>query len=358
MNFKNGTPAPELLPVDAVRAATDAVLRSPSALQYGRAVGDPAFRTDLAAFVGSGVHPDALVVCHGATGGLDMALSLIADKGDTVAVENPTYFLALPVFRQHGLGVLGVDIKGMQRQLEQLRREASALPKALYVVPTHSNPRGATMPLETRLRLLGLAKEFGFVIVADEVYHHLTFDAASPPIPPFACLDPDGNHVVSIMSFSKLVGPALRLGCVFTGNPDSDLCRRFKAYGPLRSGGGLSTLSARIVHEMLVNGTLQRHVEFVRASLKVRAGALCGALLEAGVTVTRPAGGYFVWVDVADNKAKTRCAAAGIDVLWGDECIDADTHRPARGCRLSFSFLPIKDLVKGAAVLAKVLIES
>lgn len=99
-------------------------------MQYGYISGYPKFRHSLARFLETGygkrerwrgfphfhptarvihiaaVDPELLFATNGISGGLGLLCSLLAGRGDTVIVENPSYFLALSIFRSVRLNLV------------------------------------------------------------------------------------------------------------------------------------------------------------------------------------------------------------------------------------------------------------
>ena len=201
-----GQPSPSLLPLGLVAAAAAHRFGAPGAdpllLQYGSERGYASFRAALAAFLASeaaggananarAASADDLMVTAGVSHGVDLCCRRLAAPGDCVLVERPTYFLLRPILEQNRLHVIdvptdgaGVDVGALERLLEARARggegggsgegnssggssgsSGGAMPRLLYTVPVHSNPRGATLPLERRKRLIALAHRFGFDII-------------------------------------------------------------------------------------------------------------------------------------------------------------------------------------------------
>lgn len=113
---------------------------------------------------------------------------------------------------------------------------------------------------------------------------------------------PYDSRVVSLGSFSKIMCPGLRLGWIEACAP---LLQRVRQDGVLGSGGSIAPLASGIAHSCLELGLLQQHLHgTVRPALQRNCAALCEALqqeLPAGCRFTRPAGGYFVWVQLPDQ---------------------------------------------------------
>ena len=307
-----GHPSPRLHPTDSLAAAAQSVLGTQSAvpLQYGAVQGFGPLLESLAAYLstqesyGGPVAPDSLFLTAGASAAIDLATTLYATAGDTVIVEEPTYYLIGQIFIDHGLNVVGVPTDGdgldTDALADLLESGESPRPKLLYTIPTYQNPNGSVLPLQRRRHLIELARRHGFTIIADEVYQLLHYGA--PPPPPMAMLDdsPEGC-VISLGSFSKVLSPGLRLGWVHAA---PGIVRRFVESGVAASGGGLSHFAATLAHATLEKGLLQQNIETLRRVYGQRHDDVAGLLrTEFGETVdfTPPGGGYFYWLTFTDG---------------------------------------------------------
>ena len=302
-----GHPSPRLHPTDALAAAAQSVLGTQSAvpLQYGAVQGFGPLLESLAAYLstqesyGGPVAPDSLFLTAGASAAIDLATTLYATAGDTVIVEEPTYYLIGQIFIDHGLNVVGVptDSDGLDTNAlaELLASAESPQPKLLYTIPTYQNPNGSVLPIRRRRHLIELAQRHDFTVIADEVYQLLHY--GPPPPPPMAMLDDSpGGCVISLGSFSKVLSPGLRLGWVHAA---PEIVRRFVESGVAASGGGLSHFAATLAHATLEMGLLQENIETLRRVYGRRhddVGDLLRAEFGETVEFTPPGGGYFYWL--------------------------------------------------------------
>src|SRR5690606_13043524 len=154
-------------------------------LQYGTEQGDGYFRMALANFLsqkyGFNVDIETLFVTSGISSALDLICTLFTKPGDTIFVEEPSYFLALKIFADHELKVASIptDDHGLVvDDLIQAVRESN--PKFVYVIPTFQNPGGRTLSQGRREQLVSLAQEHDFIILADEVYQFLDYTQTPP----------------------------------------------------------------------------------------------------------------------------------------------------------------------------------
>ena len=307
-----GHPSSRLHPTDALAAAAQSVLGTQSAvpLQYGAVQGFGPLLESLAAYLsqqeayGGQVAPESLFLTAGASAAIDLSTTLHSTAGDTVIVEEPTYYLIEQIFVDHGLNVVGVptDADGLDTGAlaDLLGSGDPPRVKLLYTIPTYQNPNGSVLPLHRRRHLVELARQYGFTIIADEVYQLLHY--GPPPPPPMAMLDdsPDGC-VISLGSFSKVLSPGLRLGWV---HATPAIIRRFVDSGVAASGGGLNHLAANIAHATLERGILQENVATLRRVYGERHDAVAD-LLRGGfgdaIEFEPPGGGYFYWLTLRDG---------------------------------------------------------
>jgi len=206
INFGIGQPSADLLPVDLVRQASQSFFDTaqPLELNYGVTQGDERFLDSLAAFLTEGyssnASPDELFVTAGSSQGLDLASLVFSKPGDTVFVEEPSYFLAFQIFRDHGLNIVGIPVDDDGLCIDALRRELkSHSPAFLYTISSYHNPGGQCTSEARRRQIVELAVEHDFLIIADEVYELLP-DYDVPP-PAYGTMTV-GRKAASLGSFS------------------------------------------------------------------------------------------------------------------------------------------------------------
>lgn len=321
-------------------------------LQYGLERGELDVRRAIADFVGrqasSTVDPDRLFVTAGATSALQLACDNWSRPGDVVVVEDPTYHLALAMFRDRGLKVVslpgggadGISLDALERLLESPPGNVAFL----YLVPFFANPAGSSLQPDTRSRLLERTRAHGVTVLSDEVYRFLGFDGGVAP----SLAGPEAPHVLALNSFSKLLAPGLRLGWL---EADEERLARLEQSGYLRSGGGLNPFVASCVRPMLDAGALDAHVASLRAVYADRAEALAEALRAALPTARfrRAEGGYFLWLELPgiDTAALRQTARRhGVDFVPGARFRAGGAA--SQWLRVGFSYYPSERLRLGA----------
>jgi len=347
-----GNPDINLLPESSLQRATERAFAKgmQASLQYGTEQGNGYFRASLAEFLttsfGEEVNATSLFISTGSSSALDLLSTLYTRAGDTVFVEEPTYFLALRIFTDHGLHVVSIPIDNEGLSLDVLEEKLKEhQPKLLYTIPTFQNPSGHTLSLERRKKLIELAERHDFLIVADEVYHLLPYTQA-PPMP-FALFAKDSEKIASINSFSKILAPGLRLGWMQT---HKKIMQRLTTCGLIDSGGGQNPFASAIVHEMLEAGDLARNITDLQKIYKQRLNVMDSALKEMlpKAEYTLPEGGFFFWVRIPDkNSTELRSRAKDFGVDFRQGALFSANEGMQEYIRLCFAFYDEDDIREG-----------
>jgi DNA-binding transcriptional MocR family regulator len=351
-------PDPSLYPAEPFRRALNRALSrgGPELLLYGSPQGDAALREALAQRLRDAALPvsaDELVLCHGASQGIALALRLFCAAGDVVAVEEPTYNNLLGAALAVGLRTAPVPMREGGVDLARLE-QALARPevKAFYTIPTFHNPMGTTTALGHRHALLEVARRAGVPVIEDGYEMDLRF--AGVPVAPLAGLDTSGV-VVHLFSFSKSLFPGARVGAV------SARGRLREALLALKHASDLSDalpIQAALA-EFVTSGEYDRHLARLRRVLRGRRDALLDALaahMPEGARWTHPEGGYQVWLElpgVLDTRDLLADAVAA-GVLFAPGSQFYCDGRPSNGLRLAFAMAGEEALRLGVERLALV----
>ncbi len=361
-----GQPNAAILPVDYVRrAAAMQFVDSPEFLQYGAEWGDGHHRVALSEFLteayGTAVAADQLFSTNGNSQALEMLSTLLTEPGDVVIVEEPTYFLAFQVFRDHGLEIRGVPIDCDGLVVEALIDEVAAVRAAgrrvafAYTIPAFQNPTGVTMSAQRRNDLVAAATANDVLIVADEVYHLLHY-APGPMPPPMSAYIDDGP-ILSIGTFSKILAPGMRLGWI---HGSLERLTVLADCGLILSGGGLNPVTSSLATAMMRTGWQNEYLDWLRATFARRSATMITALGEhmpEWVEYDVPTGGYFVWLALptgADGASLRALAKqSGVDVRHGAQF--SPTGALGNHLRLSYAFYDDSDIAEGVARLGRAL---
>ena len=364
INFGIGQPGFDILPTDIMRQAAEHRLTQPDAagyLNYGYEQGDGFLRELLAEFLtaeyGMAVSAETLLITSGASHAIDIVCNYFTQPGDVIFVEEPTFFLILNLFRDYGLEVVpipvnenGIDMDVLEEKLGEYR------PKFLYTIPTFQNPTGVSVSAKNREKIVALSQQHDFLIVADEVYQLLGYSAEPPPS--FAT-HLDSDQVFSIGSFSKILGPGLRMGWIQTS---AKIMPQLLNKGLLASGGGNNHFTSGIVRSVLENGWQVDYLNRLRKLYTQRVAYLDQELrkhLPSSVTFQKPDGGYFFWLKLPENidGEKLLKVAANHQVGFQPGVRFSSRNTQSNQIRLSFAFYNEAELQQGATRLAAAIAE-
>ncbi len=321
ISFAGGLPAPELFPIDDLRAAFDAALREGggSAVQYGPTEGYAPLRSYLAARLarrGIVAQPDDILITTGSQQGLDLLGKVLLSPRATVLVEEPSYVGALQAFAAYGPRVVsalmddeGLRVDRVAVALAITGHDATAnvaRTTLLYTIPTFQNPSGATISRRRREALLDLCAARRLPLVEDDPYGELRYEGAD--LPPLRAL-PGSEETVYLGTFSKILAPGLRLGWVVAPRPLMTRLIRAKQGVDLHT----DTLTQRAVLHYCLHADLDGHIARLRRVYRQRRDAMLAALARyfpPEARWTRPEGGLFLWVTLPEG-VDTRALLAG-----------------------------------------------
>jgi 2-aminoadipate transaminase len=317
-DFGGGFPDPASFPYEGIVEATSAMIKAEGAqaLTYGEVQGYRGLRElvchKYGLFEGLKVTPDNLIISNGSGHALSLAFSAFVDVGDAILAEAPTFSGTLNTIRRHGARVLdvpvdaeGLDTRVARRQLEALRREGTRC-KLIYTIDNFQNPSGPTMSLKRRRELVDLAQEFDTFILEDDAYGELRFEGDH--LPSLYALD-TGGRVIRAGTVSKILGAGFRLGW---------LCapvQMIPAFQAFLFGGGVNPFASRVATYFL-RDHLQPHVAvLIDVYRKKRDAMLRGlheVLADSGASISKPEGGFFLWIRLPAGTDQKRLAALAV----------------------------------------------
>jgi 2-aminoadipate transaminase len=364
ISFAPGQPSPETFPVEAFQSILSEVLArdGASAFQYiltrGLAPLLDAVRTYAAAKGISATGPEVLVT-EGSQQGLDLVSRVLLDPGDVVLVERPSYIGATSAFRAAQARMVSVGLREDGLDLDDLRARhraetaAGRRVKFLYVIPSFQNPSGISHSLESRKALLAAARELDLLIVEDDPYGDLYFEAE--PLPPLRALDDEGA-VLYLSSFSKILAPGLRTAFVIG---PSELLSKVEI---AKQSGNLcgSSLDQRIILACLQRGLVEEQKARIRPYYRGKRDAMLEALrqeMPEGVSWTHPQGGLFLWLTLPKGMDAEALLPAAVEagvayVIGAPFFVDGGGENTMR---LTFAKEDVPKIREGIARLARVI---
>src|SRR5688500_131059 len=387
INLAAGLVDAQTLPVEATRESAAAVLgddaRARAALQYGTTLGLTELRRvalehieklegKSAADMGFTSHD--IILTTGSQQSLYLLAEVLIDPGDIIIAANPSYFVYTGTLSSFGANVMtvpmdenGMDVEAVDALLARLEREGRlSRVKMVYCTSFFDNPTGLTLSLDRRPRLLEIVKKYStshrIMILEDAAYRELRYDG--PALPSIKSFDAENAYTAIANTFSKPFAPGVKTG--YTVMPHELMHEVLQQKG--NHDFGSANLCQHIVLDAIRRGTYAKRVGTRRAAYQKKRDAVLEALdrhmpKNAGITWTRPNGGFYVWLTLPESIDTSRdgwffneCVSRGVLYVPGEYCFQPDENGfvPKHNLRLSYGQIPPDQIEPGIEILASV----
>jgi DNA-binding transcriptional MocR family regulator len=307
ISFGAACPSPDLLPTTRLNAIMRRISReNPThSERYESPPGILHLRQEIAKrsiHFGCNFLPEDLTITCGAMEGLNLCLRAVAQPGDVIATETPTYFNILQAIQSLGLKVIeipthphtGMDLDCLEDAIKRHRV------RACVAITNCHNPLGYVLSDERKKALADLLARHDVSLIEDDVYGDLAFATPRPRIT--KSFDRD-DRVMVCGSFSKTVSPGLRVGWVH-GARYKNKINQLKLITSLAT----SSLAQITVATFLESGGYDRQLRRMRAMFEQQVQLMSHCVSKyfpAGTRVSRPTGGYVLWIELPEPSTDT-----------------------------------------------------
>jgi GntR family transcriptional regulator/MocR family aminotransferase len=360
-DFWVGRPDTRTFPLKAWSQHIKARLKSagPRLTSYSDPAGLLELRQAIAKHLGPArgviADPEQIIIVGGCQDGFNLAGRLLVKPGSTAVVESPCYQGAAYVLESMGARLHPVPVDRDGLDVTRLPKVDGAL---AYVTPSHQYPIGVTMSLQRRIELLAWATQHHAYIIEDD--YDSDFRFVGSPLTALKGLDRN-ERVIYLGTFSKCMGPGLRLGYVVAPRRLVDSFRRMK----MLMNNGQSWLEQAAMADFMSSGEFGRHLRRIRQLYRERRDALLNALTKhfgPCEVFGDQAGMHLVWKlpeglpDAAEVEARGLAAGVGvISLATGSALRFGDDDGADRMLMLGFVALTEKEIEDGVARLATAL---
>lgn len=360
ISFAGGNPSAQAFPKEAIEKISSDILKNEpiSVLQYGITEGYSKLIEQASKFFNT--HEtvlssnDRMIITSGSQQIMEFAAKCLCNEGDIVVSENPSFLGALNSFKSQGAKVVGVGYKDNQLDLEALEAVLASkpTPRFIYLIPNFQNPTGITMTLETRIKVLELARKYKVLILEDNPYGDLRFEGDR--IPSIKSLDQDG-YVIYAASLSKIIAPGMRVACCIAPTPIIEKFVVAKQASDVHS----NLWAQRVMAEFIEKYDMEEHLESLQSIYRHK----CQLMLEEmkknfhpSLTYTIPTGGMFIWVTLPShidmNEFVQEALKQKVAVVPGNAFLVDDTQE-CHCFRLNFSTPSDEQIIEGIKILGQ-----
>ncbi|MEU0946970.1 pyridoxal phosphate-dependent aminotransferase [Streptomyces canus] len=339
---------------EEVREAAVRALRDGRGNQYPPGPGVPELRTAIAAHqehrYGLAYDPDTeVLVTAGATEAIAAALLALVEPGDEVVAFEPYYDSYAACIAMAGGTRVPVTLRphegSFRLDLDELRAAVTDRTRLLLINTPH-NPTGTVLTRAELTAIAELAVERDLLVVTDEVYEHLVFDEAEHL--PLATFPGMRERTVTIGSAGKTFS--------FTGWKVGWITATPALVSAVRSAKQFLTYVSSGPFQYAVAEALalpDSYFAAFREDMRVKRDLLSSGLTEAGFSVFRTAGTYFITTDIrplgeSDGFAFCRALPERAGVVAIPNAVFYD-HREAGAPFVRFAFCKQTEVLQEAA---------
>jgi len=358
ISFASGVSDSRQFPIEEFRKVLQTVMRRDqiSALEYGERNGYAPLREGIAhilASQGLQTDPENILITAGSQQAIYLVLQVLLKPGDVILVEDPTYSVALDLFRALNFQIIGIPVDGQGMQVEKLEKILQQHhPKLIYTIPNFHNPTGTCLSSARRRELIVLADRYNIPILEDDFVGDLRYEGHAQPS--LKALDP-GGQVIYVSTFSKMLMPGLRVGFIVADGPVFESLLNFKRLSDLAT----STLIQRALEAYVNVGRYQAYLRRSSQIFRKRRDIMVDAIhryLPADVSFDQPKGGLFIWLCLpkvvsAEELLPVACKE-GVSFVPGNYFF-VDSTSDEEWIRLNFASQPEGDIGEGIKRLSR-----
>lgn len=362
ISFSGGMPGNDLFPINAIDKIYNNLtyIQKEIAFQYGPTPGYPPLLESLKEFLrkkGLPVDENKLMITTGSLQAINLLTKVFIDPEDVLITENPCFIGALSAFRSYQARIesIPLDHEGIDANLLETALNNFPKSKMIYLTPYFHNPAGIIYSTERKNTIINLLKNRNIPLLEDDAYGDLYFfNEDAKRVRPMKAMNPQGIDICYTGSFSKILGPGLRLGWMLVPEEiyqKAELCKQaIDACSP--------SFTQVIADEFIRTGAIYTYINFLREAYLDRAEAMVKALkanLPDYVKFNEPRGGFYIWLELPEGTDSTLILKEAIDkgvVLVVGKTFDPLGKRN-NFIRLSYSNTPVPDIEKGIPFVAE-----
>ena len=232
-----------------------------------------------------------ILVTAGATEGIAASLLSICEPGDEVITFEPYYdsYAASIALAGATRRVVTLRAPSYDFDPDELRKAVNTKTKAILVNSPH-NPTGKVFDMEELLLISEICQEHDIVAICDEVYEHLVFEGSHTPLMSFPGMR---DRTIQISSAGKTFS--------FTGWKIGWVCAQPALLNTVRTAKQFLTYVNGAPFQHAIASALELPDAYFHnflADMEKKRDCLSGGLEDAGFTVFKPAGTFFITADI------------------------------------------------------------
>lgn len=366
ISFAGGMPGNDLFPVEEVGELFRNLdpKSKQAAFQYGPTPGLPSLLESLSGYLdrkGLPVQKNRLMITTGSQQALSILARAFIDPGDRVLSEYPCFIGAIAAFKACGADIVSIPVDEEGIDIGMLQQEAGrpSPAKFLYLTPYFHNPAGMLYTTRRKSLLIEVMHGRDIPVIEDDAYGDLWFSEDDRErLQPLKSIDPEGIDLCYTGSFSKILGPGLRLGWLLAPEAIHEKCELIK-----QSADACSPSFTQVIADAFIrSGRIDSYIASVRNEYRRRAACMTAALrslLPDYVRWNEPKGGFYIWLTLPEGADATEILKHAIEggaVFVAGSTFDPEGRRN-NAIRLSYCNNTPEEIERGIPVVARAIRE-
>jgi len=299
------------------------------------------------------VFPQNIYVVNGAQHALSLIAKILIRKGDSVAVEVPSFPGILAILRDRKADIIGipVDKDGMNIDIFEENLKKKHL-KAVFVMPNFHNPTSATMSLIKRQKMIEITEKYEIRVIENDAFGDLRIEGED--LPSLKSLDRTGQ-IIYIKSLSSIL-PSFRIGWMIVDDFLRDQIVSLRRIEDLRT----NTLTQALLYKFYSRGYYRSHLNKIRKAYKERRDVMLRSLrrhFPKGYDFLKPEGGAFIWIKYPDGTDLTAVfeKSLSMGIVLDPGFLFYDSPKGKNEIRLCFSSNSPNEIDEGIRILGRIM---
>jgi len=362
ISFAGGMPNNDLFPVAQIDQIFDTLpdQLKKIACQYGPTPGHPPLLEALKEHLrskGMPVDTNEILITTGSIQAINILTQAFVDPGDTIILENPSFIGSISIFKSYMANMVAIDMESDGIDITRLEHELNkpgVNPKMLYLIPNFQNPAGTIYSQEKRDAIFKMMAGKDTILVEDDAYGDLYFNERVKPLTVPMKNHENGEFTICYTgSFSKILGPGLRLGWLLAPPEIYQKCEIIKQTMDSCSPNYTQVLAT----EFLNRGYLQPYLAFLREEYTERCNMTHKYLVSYMPDYVKwvvPEGGFYFWLHLPEDLDASEILTKSIEK--GAVFVTGKTFDPYgvknNRIRLAFSNMQKSEIEPGIKMIA------
>ena len=358
INFSSGTPFRATYPLEDFEKILSQLIREGlgDRFAYRDVQGSLHLRSVLADYLARQqirTDPSCIQILNGSQQGIELLSCELLDRNQTLMVGNPSYIVAVNSLCRTGAQVVSVpmleDGPNLAAMEEILKHKKVDF---LYTMPAFQSPTNISISGEKKQRMIDLANRYNFMIIEDDCLSEMSFNGT--PRLPLKALDTQ-DRVIYLKSFSKILMPGLRLGCMVLPRQLVTRITSAKFYSDISSPDLFQECLARFLEE----GRMEPHLRRMRAYYLDKHCTMAQEIQASGLmqVAYNSHGGLSFWVrllrEVESHRFYEQVRDRGVRFLPGNIFSQDGSH--GQFIRLSYAAPTNDEIREGIRIIADTL---